>query len=152
MAVLRAPGELLYYEEVPALADRVFIRPQWLVDVMKELVRHDLESVVDGMADSSDGAGAAVADFKLQATAAQFVQTGVVSLDVLQWLWRRAGILQPDSDAALPAQLVELLRQLSIVLDWWPAPEDGVQQWLMPLWLPGERLELPIIIVIFSRL
>ena len=42
-------GEVLCpdYEHAPALAERVFLRPQWLVDGMKELVRHDLHEVVE---------------------------------------------------------------------------------------------------------
>ena len=40
------------------------------------------------------------------------------------------------SDAELPRQLVELLCQLSIVLQWQPAA-DGSPVWLMPLRLPA---------------
>ena len=47
-------GEVLFYEDVPALVDVVFIRPQWLVDVMKELVRHDLPELVAQLADTAD--------------------------------------------------------------------------------------------------
>eukprot|EP01043_Picozoa_sp_COSAG02_P105598 COSAG02_NODE_41590_length_393_cov_0.608844_1_plen_70_part_10 len=32
MLFLRARGSVLYYDHVPTLRDRVFIRPQWLVD------------------------------------------------------------------------------------------------------------------------
>ena len=59
MLYLRITGEVLChdYEHVrfdtvsaaqsSDLRDRVFLRPQWLVDVMKELVHHDLEEIVE---------------------------------------------------------------------------------------------------------
>eukprot|EP01050_Picozoa_sp_SAG11_P004316 SAG11_NODE_273_length_11315_cov_38.599412_5_plen_1009_part_00 len=149
MAYLRATGDVLYYEDVPALADLVFIKPLWLVDVMKELVRHDLGSIIGSMAGGGNGAlvGAVVRaaeaeQLRLQASAKWFVQEGVVRLPVLKWLWERAGILQPDSAHLLPMQLVQLLRRLSIVLDWRPGEEDQVAQWLMPLRLP-QQVMLP---------
>ena len=54
LAFLRVTGEVLFYDQVPALADTVFIRPQWLVDVLKELVRHDLPQLVAQLADPAD--------------------------------------------------------------------------------------------------
>ena len=34
-------GELLHYHDVPALRDTVFTDPQWLMDVMKSVVRFE---------------------------------------------------------------------------------------------------------------
>ena len=47
MTFLGITGEVLnpQYDQAPTLAERVFLRPQWLVDIMKELVHHDLRLV-----------------------------------------------------------------------------------------------------------
>ena len=141
LAFLRATGEVLYYEDVPALCDTVFIRPQWLVDVMKELVRHDLPDIVADMGDSLS-VGSTEADMRRLQDGANHFPAGIATERVMQWLWRRTGILPPDSAVNLVEQLIELLCQLSIVLEWQPAA-DGSRQWLMPLRLPSARPELP---------
>ena len=132
MAFLRATGQVLYYDQVPALADRVFI-------VMKELVHHDLAAIVAGIPSSLEGTEAD--RWRLHACMDQFVRTGIASKAVLQWLWQRAGILMPESDPELLRQLIALLHQLSVVLEW-QATADGKRQWLMPLQLPADRPEL----------
>eukprot|EP01050_Picozoa_sp_SAG11_P005421 SAG11_NODE_382_length_9923_cov_29.276771_10_plen_751_part_00 len=144
MAFLRATGEVLYYDRVPALADVVFIKPQWLVDVMKELVHHDLRAIVMAMPGSSPAGTSKAEMLRLQANVEKFRLTGVATEAVLVWLWRRAGILAEDScDSQLPGQLIELLCQLSIALPWKPCTASGLAQWLVPLRLPHERPEIP---------
>ena len=72
MLFLRARGSVLYYDHVPTLRDRVFIRPQWLVDVIKELVRHDLREqleLLDPRFDSIE---------TTRQLAQEFLDTGVV--------------------------------------------------------------------------
>ena len=73
---------------------------------------------------------------RLQAAAERFLATGLATEAVLGWLWRRAGIIQADSSPELPGQLIQLLRQLAIALEWHPTA-DGQPQWLLPLRLPG---------------
>ena len=78
---------MLYYEQLPGLGDRIFIKPQWLVDVMKELVRHDLPQLVAQLADGAAAetllllpAVVTEADtLRLHGEATEFVQTGVAT-------------------------------------------------------------------------
>ena len=79
---LRATGEVLYYEQLPGLADRVFIKPQWLVDVMKELVHHDLDTQLHEM---SSGEAAKYPLAKELGT--KFIRNGVLDRRLLPWLW-----------------------------------------------------------------
>jgi hypothetical protein len=58
MLYLHVTGEVLCHDtdstaRSSELRDRVFLTPQWLVDVMKELVHHDLAAHVEGI-DSAD--------------------------------------------------------------------------------------------------
>eukprot|EP01050_Picozoa_sp_SAG11_P014944 SAG11_NODE_1890_length_4110_cov_3.484418_2_plen_1196_part_00 len=148
LAFLRVTGEVLYYEQVPAIAETVFIRPQWLVDVMKELVRHDLPQLVAQLAETADASAQLTAGLvseadalRLQAEAIEFSETGVATEAVLTWLWRRAAVLQADSKPELARQLVALLCQLSVVLEWRPGNNSGGEpHWLVPLRLPAKPL------------
>lgn len=37
--------QVLWFSSVPSLKDYVFLRPSWLFDVLKQLLRHDLHSM-----------------------------------------------------------------------------------------------------------
>ena len=65
------------------LSERVFLRPQWLVDVMKEFVRHDLRIKVDTI-DSSQTADV----IQVKALGQLFCDKGVLDRRLLPWLWR----------------------------------------------------------------
>ena len=77
VAFLSASGDVLHYGHVEALRDRVFLRPQWLVDCMAALVRHDLEPRLAALHDDSllpDGLAAEQA----QELGRLFVERGVL--------------------------------------------------------------------------
>ena len=91
-------------------------------------------------------------DARLQASAEQFVQTGIATEAVFVWLWQRAGILPAESsDTELPRQLIELLCQLSIALAWKPTANRSLvwpvvvllPQRLVPLRLPRDQPDPP---------
>ena len=95
VAFLSATGDVLHYGHVEALRDRVFLRPQWLVDCMAALVRHDLEPRLAALGDDSllpDGLTAEQA----QAFGQLFVSRGILDKRLLPVLWAD---LQPDVTA-----------------------------------------------------
>eukprot|EP01043_Picozoa_sp_COSAG02_P069488 COSAG02_NODE_11927_length_1629_cov_3.316993_1_plen_480_part_01 len=77
---LRITGEVIWpdYENKPVLRERVFIFPQKLVDAMKELVRHDLESQLDAINDQTSDT---------VRLGREFCSTGVLHRELLPWLW-----------------------------------------------------------------
>eukprot|EP01046_Picozoa_sp_COSAG06_P051551 COSAG06_NODE_8436_length_2175_cov_1.380539_1_plen_272_part_10 len=62
--------------------NRVFLKPEWLVNVMKELVRHDLEQLVEKIdhsaVDNAEG---------IQKLGRKFVRDGELHRQLLPWLW-----------------------------------------------------------------
>eukprot|EP01046_Picozoa_sp_COSAG06_P062746 COSAG06_NODE_14278_length_1172_cov_0.781920_1_plen_380_part_01 len=132
---LRTTGDVLYYDHIPGLSERIFIRPQWLVNVMKQLVRHDLEEQLQAICAPYDQQ----AKTHLRQLGRDFVQKGELHKRLLLELWRIADVA--GSDAELQQDLISLLESLSlVVMD--PSP-NRAGQWLVPLRLPLDRPELP---------
>ena len=101
MLFLDITGEVLcpQYAHAPALAERVFLRPQWIIDVMKELVHHDLHTQVEQV----DPAQQQVRDL-----GQLFCVKGVLDRRLLPWLWRNLPfpLSQKDDEISF---LLELL-------------------------------------------
>jgi hypothetical protein len=112
MTFLGITGEVICpaFENAPALADRVFLRPSWLVDVMKELVRHDLREHLQAL-DSATMSNAA----QIRSLGQQFLSTGVLDRQLRPWLWRE---LQPTivHDEAQMDFLVELMEHFGLLV------------------------------------
>ena len=115
--------------------ERVFLRPQWLVDVMKALVHHDLAGRIDGVTDEAE----------VKSLGKHFMLTGELDRRLLPWLMdlgrlrganrkRARGVLgealipagraKPDEEARLRASLLELVQALDARL------ATPAQQWL----------------------
>ena len=62
----------------PSSEQRVFLQPQWLVDVMKALVHHDLKCRLDDADVASEANGANVKDL-----GGQFLHTGTLDRRLL---------------------------------------------------------------------
>ena len=113
------------------LRDRVFLRPQWLVDVMKEFVHHNLAAQVEEIDPS------VVSDaVEVQRLGRDFASRGVLDKRLLPWLWRN---LEPQvvDDEDQIAFLVSLLEQLGLLTR---QPRSDPPQWLLPLRLSEKRL------------
>ena len=103
MTFLGITGEVLnpQYEQAPALAERVFLRPQWLVDIMKELVHHDLHVLVEQITPEDTSNPELMKELgKL------FCNRGVLDRRLLPWLWRN-----------LPFPLTQSEDEVSFVLN-----------------------------------
>eukprot|EP01045_Picozoa_sp_COSAG04_P012313 COSAG04_NODE_824_length_10051_cov_4.830687_2_plen_1826_part_00 len=116
------------------LADRVFLRPQWLIDVMKEFVRHDLRTMVDTI-DSSQATDVA----QVKALGELFCDKGVLDRRLLPWLWRNLPFpLAQKSDEI--DFLLGLLTELGLLT---LLPHQQEPRWLLPLRLPDKDLDAP---------
>ena len=132
---LRATGEVLYYDNAPGLEDRIFIKPQWLVDVLKELVRHQpIEDQVIALEQRLPARATVQDKSAVRARARKFLKKGLLHESILPLVW--ADLLR-DADPSLVRELAQLLEHLSIALPWTNAA-DGSCQWPVPLRLPSE--------------
>eukprot|EP01050_Picozoa_sp_SAG11_P000376 SAG11_NODE_11_length_27870_cov_16.327428_3_plen_1940_part_00 len=141
MLYLRIVGEVLWHD-VPLLSERVFLKPQLLVNVMKELVRHDLGDVVRNIRVTDSLGQVADERARLRNDGLTFVETGELrgprDSPFLQWLWRN---LQPPvkHDPAQMEFLIELLAQHGLLTRLKNPP-----RWLLPMRLPQiATLQLP---------
>ena len=129
---LRITGEVLWHdcEHMPMLQERVFLKPQLLVDVMKELVRHDLGERVEAIDPAMPHA------IDVQTHGRRFVKDGQLvgpsHSPVLPWLWRD---LKPSvsDDPAQMDFLIELLTQHGLLTR---LPRTDPPCWLLPMRLP----------------
>lgn len=141
VAFFHASGDVLHYDHVESLHQCVFLKPQWLVDLMAALVRHDLEARLSSL----DEAVVLPADLQLSQVAqigAQFLSQGILDERLLgPILW---AALEPDvtTEPGLIAELLALMVHMGICSPWTPS-SDGGPQWLVPLRLPAERATLP---------
>ena len=133
LAFLGITGETLnpQYEHAPALAERVFLRPQWLVDIMKELVHHDLHVAVEKIsADETSDPGL------MKELGQLFCSKGVLDRRLIPWLWRNLPFPLTQSEAEVTFVL-ELLTQLGLLT---LLPQQEEPLWLLPLRLPPKDL------------
>lgn len=133
MLYLRSTGDILYYDHIESLRDVVFLKPQWLVDVMKAMVHHDLARQLQVLDESQLG-GLDVR--QVQLWGAEFLTRGILDERLLPWLWSELG---PDT-TDIP-ELLELLIDLRICVPW--VVNNGYCQWLVPLRLPDARPVIP---------
>ena len=135
MTFLGITGEVIApgYDCEPALADRVFLRPSWLVDVMKELVRHDLNDRLQAI----DAATVRNAD-QIRSLGEMFVSTGILDRALRPWLWRD---LQPCivHDEAQMDFLVSLMEHFGLLV---AVPGSDPPQWMLPMRLPMRNVVL----------
>ena len=125
---LRVTGEVLYheYENVSVIRDRVFLEPQRLVNVMKELVRHDLQAQLD-VIDPIDVPDAE----EIQRLGQTFVTEGKLQRSLLPWLWRhQPQVVRNPEEMDF---LIDLLTQLGLLTR---VPEADPPQWILPIRLP----------------
>ena len=121
--------------------ERVFLRPQWLVDVMKALVHHDLAGRIDGVGSAVTNAA------EVKSLGKHFMLTGELDRRLLPWLWRELEPPVGDDDAQM-SFLVSLLVQLGLLTEL-PADdaaaasggEGGVQGAGAARWLLHERVK-----------
>ena len=164
MLYLRITGEVLCHDDASgaagtALAERVFLEPQRLVDVMKELVRHDLQAQLEDIeparypdfgeirslgevrgrlpVDSASCTARWADAARLRCVWQTFLRKGVLDRRLLPWLWRQLPTVTAD-----PAQmdfLVDLLAQLGLLTE---LPDSQPPQWLLPMRLPDRAYVL----------
>ena len=129
MTFLGITGEVIW----PGFGDRVFLRPGWLVDVMKELVRHDLKDRLQAL----DSAALSNAD-QVRSLGEQFLSTGVLDRQLRPWLWRE---LRPCivHDEAQMDFLVDLMEHFGLLV---VVPGSDPQQWMLPMRLPERNVML----------
>lgn len=135
MTFLGLTGEIIDpgYASEPALADRVFLRPNWLVNVMKELVRHDLRDRLQAI----DAATVRNAD-QIRSLGETFVSTGILDRALRPWLWRD---LQPCivHDEAQMDFLCSLMEHFGLLVS---VPGSDPPQWMLPMRLPRRNVVL----------
>ena len=135
MTFLGLTGEIIDhgYASEPALADRVFLRPSWLVNVMKELVRHDLRDRLQAI----DAATVRNAD-QIRSLGEMFVSTGILDRALRPWLWRD---LQPCivHDEAQIDFLCNLMEHFGLLVS---VPGSDPPQWMLPMRLPRRNVVL----------
>jgi GTPase SAR1 family protein len=137
-------GEVLSHDSMSSSSphDRVFLEPQRLVDVMKELVHHDLSAAFKAKAKEDQLQSldtVAMADaIELQKLGRQFLHQGILERRLLPWLWRN---LTPSvaGDEAQIDFLLDLLVQLGLLTR---LPGVDPPQWILPLRLPDRRTVL----------
>eukprot|EP01047_Picozoa_sp_COSAG01_P057490 COSAG01_NODE_6651_length_3557_cov_2.387702_1_plen_1094_part_10 len=124
MVYLTNAGEVLSHDL--ASSDRVFLEPQRLVDVMKELVHHDLQAQLEQIGAAEVGLGQ------------RFLRRGILQRRLLPWLWRN---LKPPvaGDQAQIDFLLGLLVQLGLLTR---LPGVEPPQWILPMRLPDRRTAL----------
>ena len=129
MMFLAITGTVLHpqYDNAPALAERVFLRPQWLVDIMKELVRHDLDAEVEKIPADDE------ASRQLKELGQRFCSKGELDRRFLPWLWRNLEFSLARSEDEV-SFVLELLTQLGLLTR---LPEQDEPLWLLPLRLPS---------------
>eukprot|EP01048_Picozoa_sp_COSAG05_P007993 COSAG05_NODE_588_length_8503_cov_54.867563_2_plen_1332_part_00 len=150
MIFLRLTGEVLCHDtdlHHISQRERVFLRPQWLVDVMKEFVRHDFEQQLQQIDPSECGSASPEL---IRQLGQSFVAKGELDRRLLPWIWRdlRPSVIE---DQAQMDFLVDLLVKLGL-LTRMPRAELGLartsshsdEKWLLPMRLPTTTLaQLP---------
>ena len=135
MTFLGLTGEIIDpgFASEPALADRVFLRPSWLVNVMKELVRHDLRDRLQAI----DGATVRNTD-QIRSLGEMFLSTGILDRALRPWLWRD---LQPCivHDEAQMDFLCSLMEHFGLLVS---VPGSDPPQWMLPMRLPRRNVVL----------
>ena len=123
MLFLRVTGQVLYFEhKQAALRQRVFLRPQLLVNLMREFVRHDLEAKL-GQIDPGQPDWATV-----DHVGRMFLKHGVLDRRLLPWLWRD---LRPQIDQEQIEFLLDLMTHLGLL-----TRIPGSDRMLLPMRLP----------------
>jgi len=132
MQFLRLTGKVLCHEyaHAPELQDRVWLRPQWLVDVMRELVRHDLQEQLEAVGSADASAR------QIQELGQVFLEKGELDRGLLPWLWRD---LRPAVGEQQLDFLLQLMAQLGLLTQV-PHPEGA--RWLLPMRLPLHRPDI----------
>jgi len=82
LRLFRDMGLIVWLEDMDALDETVFIRPQWIVDVLKAIVRHDMFETEDP---NTPGRIFQLED--LSESVVSEMKKGLISLDVLELLW-----------------------------------------------------------------
>eukprot|EP01043_Picozoa_sp_COSAG02_P043063 COSAG02_NODE_3718_length_6328_cov_3.336009_3_plen_379_part_01 len=116
--------------EVASLPGRVFLRPQYLVDVMKEFVHHDLDQQLRTI-DPEDQFGTLLGE-EVEVLAELFLRRGKLSLELLPWLWRNLN--PPIASDDETHYLMDLLEQQGLLT---PVPHSNPRQWLLPMRVPS---------------
>jgi hypothetical protein len=140
MAYLRVTGEVLCHQtdlHHVEQRERVFLRPQWLVDVMKALVHHDLGSRLDKVLANPDPD---VDGAMVTTLGQQFMLTGELDRRLLPWIWCE---LEPPvgRDTDKINFLVSLLVKLGLLAEL-PDSAGQHQRWLLPMRLPDRLIVL----------
>ena len=121
------------------MAQRVFLQPQLLVNVIKELVRHDLnEQLQRFCAEQRQRGGTTPSADVIESLGQQFLERGLLDRQLLEWLWRD---LRPSvvDDLGQLDFLVELMVALGFLTK---VPASDPQQWLLPMRLPERSDDL----------
>jgi hypothetical protein len=164
MVYLTNAGEVLCHGSTSSPHDRVFLEPQRLVDVMKELVHHDLKAQLKQI-DAAEIVHLGqrflrqlvhhdrktqlvhhdpktqvehIFTGELAQLGRRFLRQGILERRLLPWLWRN---LQPPvaDDQAQVDFLLGLLVQLGLLTR---LPGIDPPQWILPMRLPDRRTVL----------
>lgn len=133
MLYLQLTGEVLCPQVEGLAGSRVFLRPQWLVDIMKELVRHDLRLQVDQTSAVETQQPALIKGLGLA-----FCDKGVLDRRLLPWLWRSLPFSLADKPEEI-SFLLQLLEQLGLLT---LIRSQGSPLYLLPLRLPKRDVHL----------
>ena len=106
------------------LSGRVFLRPQWLVDVMKEFVRHDLRAQLESVhaAQTTD-------PIQVKVLGELFCSKGVLDRQLLPWLWRNLPFQLAENPEEIDFMLA-LLTELGVLT---LLPHQQEPLWMLPL-------------------
>ena len=144
------PSEQQQQQEQQQLEDRIWLDPQWLVNVMREFVRHDLAEHVALIGGGGGGGDAGSAAYtaklideaggaeRLRDLGQHFLEMGELDRCLVPWLWRE---LKPrvDTPAEVDALLLLLEKKLNIITR---VPHIHPPRWLLPMRLPVQRPDL----------
>lgn len=123
-------GDLLYYPENDRLSDFVFLQPQWLVDVIKYLIRHDLNKNLKWKYEMKHLCPKA---FKFEEIKDNFLNHGIAEPWFLEQIW-----LEQKLEQSLIGYLIEFLRKFEILIE--TVDQSGKKLFLLPSLMQNRSL------------
>jgi len=124
-------GLIVWLEDVEALRERVFIRPQWIVDVLKAIVRHDMFIVEEDKNAENRLMKAGVSADDQKSLHSQ----GFISVTALERLW------EIEKGLNLSADQQEVSMELMLAMDLCRRFDDDGQVFMFPHYLPFPKID-----------
>ncbi|CAH1781823.1 unnamed protein product [Owenia fusiformis] len=107
---LHDSGKVLWFRDNPNLQEYVFLRPSWLIDVIKQFIRHNVDEYIDYKND--DMFRFALNELKFNQVKRDLIEQGVVERDLLKCLW--AGLVNTESSQAVQTILSLLVENFEL--------------------------------------